>query len=306
MTPHRSRSASPDDVDFKDGIQEVDPVTGYDTTGHRWNGIRELNTPFPRIVLVFLGLAFIYSVITWVLLPAWPLGRHYTHGLLGLTQEGEAVNGFVALEKARQSWMSRFDNKPDFAALAGDKALLNKAMPAAARLFEDNCAACHGQNGTGGPGFPDLADAYWLWGGDHKTIAETIRVGINSTDNDTRFSQMPAFDSLSRSDRDKLADYVTALPQGKASASMPGAALFADNCAPCHGDDAKAGLANGAPSLVDHSVIYGQDRLTVLTTLAHGRQGVMPTWSNRLSSAEINLLALYVARLGSKQQGQAQ
>jgi cytochrome c oxidase cbb3-type subunit 3 len=303
MTPYRSRMASPDDVDYKDGIQEIDPVSGYDTTGHRWNGIRELNTPFPRIALVFLGLAFVYSVITWILLPAWPLGRTYTHGLLGLTQEGEAISGFVALEKARQSWMGRFD-KPDFVVLAADKALLGDAMPAAERLFEDNCAACHGRNGTGGPGFPDLADGYWLWGGDPKAIAETISVGINSSDKNTRFSQMPAFDSLSHSDRDKLADYVTALPEGKASASMPGAALFADNCSPCHGDDAKGGLENGAPSLADHSVIYGQDRLTVLNTLAHGRQGVMPTWSNRLSNAEINLLALYVVQLGTKQQEQ--
>ena len=300
MTTHRSRSVSPDDVDFKDGIQEVDPVTGYDTTGHRWNGIRELNTPFPRLVLVILMLTFIYSVIAWVLLPAWPIGKSYTHGILGLTQEGEAISGFVAIEKTRQSWLSRFD-KPDFAALAADKLLLAKAMPAAARLFEDNCAVCHGQKGTGGPGFPNLADAYWLWSGEPKEIAQTITVGINSTDDDARFAQMPGFDSLSRSDRKKLADYVTALPQGKTSAKDPASALFADNCAPCHGDDATGGLENGAPSLADHSVIYGQDRHTVLTTLAHGRQGVMPAWSNRLSSAEINLLALYVAQLASKQ-----
>ncbi len=305
MTPHGSRITAPDDVDYRDGTREIDPVTGYDTTGHLWNGIRELNTPFPRIVLVFLALTFIYSVVTWVLLPAWPLGKNYTRGLLGLKQEGEALSGFVALETARQSWMSRFD-KPDFAALAADKTLLGEAMPAARRLFEDNCAACHGRNGTGGPGFPDLADGSWLWGGDPDTIAETIRVGINSTDKDTRFSQMPSFDSLSRTEREKLVEYVTALPQAKASASMPGAALFADNCAPCHGDGGKGGLAMGAPSLADHATIYGQDRLAVLTTLAHGRQGVMPAWSNRLSTAQINLLALYVAQLGNGQAGQVQ
>lgn len=297
MTAHSSHNLPPDDIDYKDGTREIDPVTGYDTTGHLWNGIRELNTPFPRIVLVFLTGAVIYSVIAWVLLPAWPLGRDYTRGLLGLDQQHEAVQGFVSLEMTRQSWMSRFD-KPDFVALAGDQALLGEAMPAAQRLFEDNCAACHGRDGTGGPGFPNLADGAWLWGGDPATIATTIKVGINSTDEDTRFAQMPAFDSLSPSDRDKLAQYVTALPQGKASASMPGAALFADNCSPCHGDDGNGGLANGAPSLVDKSVIYGQDHHTVLVTLAHGRQGVMPTWSNRLSTAQINLLALYVARLG--------
>lgn len=28
---------------------EIDPVSGYETTGHDWGGIRELNTPFPKI-----------------------------------------------------------------------------------------------------------------------------------------------------------------------------------------------------------------------------------------------------------------
>ena len=56
---------------------EVDPVTGYETTGHDWNGIRELNTPFPRIVIWALALTFLYSVVAWVLLPAWPTGRDF-------------------------------------------------------------------------------------------------------------------------------------------------------------------------------------------------------------------------------------
>ncbi|MFV0296998.1 MAG: cytochrome-c oxidase, cbb3-type subunit III [Hyphomicrobiaceae bacterium] len=297
MSTHHKSQNYPDDVDFKDGTQEVDPVTGYDTTGHVWNGIRELNTPFPRIVLFFLAVAFIISVAMWVLLPAWPVGDHYTRGILAASQETEAVDGFLELEKIRHPWLARFDGKPDFAAITADKALLAEAMPAAQRLFKDNCAACHGERGTGGPGFPDLADTYWLWGGDPATIAETIRVGINRTDDDTRISQMPAVDSLSLSDRENLVDYVIALPDGKADASMPGAALFSDNCKSCHGDKGVGGLKIGAPSLVDHSVIYGQDRQTVSTTLAHGRQGVMPTWGYRFSTAEINLLAVYVAQL---------
>ncbi|WP_413875677.1 cytochrome-c oxidase, cbb3-type subunit III [Albidovulum sp.] len=283
--------------------REVDPVTGYDTTGHDWNGIKELNTPFPKIVLVFLLIAFLYSVVAWILLPAWPTGRDYTRGLLGLDQGQAAVKGFEALGGLRQGWMARFD-QPDFAALADDPALMAEAMPAAARLFADNCAACHGTGGTGGPGFPVLADHSWLWGGDPGTVAETIRVGINSTDPDARYAEMPSFAGLAREDREALARHVAALPSGTAEKDGPAAALFADNCAACHGDAGDGGLMNGAPSLTDTATIYGQDEATVAETLQQGRRGEMPSWKPRLGPAEINLLALYVTRLGGAEAGQ--
>lgn len=285
--------------------REVDPVTGYDTTGHDWNGIKELNTPFPKIAIVFMLLAILYSVVAWILLPAWPTGRGYTRGVLGLDQGRTAVAGFERLDALRESWMTRFD-KPDFAALQSDPALMAEAMPAAERLFADNCAACHGTGGTGGPGFPVLADGYWLWGGDPETIAETIRVGINGTDPDTRVAEMPSFSWMGREDRETLAGYVAALPSGGADKDSPAAGLFADNCVACHGDTGEGGLMNGAPSLTDASVIYGQDAATVFQTISHGRKGVMPSWAPRLGTAEINLLALYVAGLGAQATGAAQ
>lgn len=277
--------------------REVDPVTGYDTTGHDWNGIRELNTPFPRFVLWILAATVVYSVVAWILLPAWPTGRDYTRGLLGLDQGAAAVAGLQALDGERQGWLDHFD-PADFAALSADAALLDVAMPAAARLFGDNCAACHGAGGVGGPGFPVLADATWLWGGDPETVAETIRVGINADHPDTRVAQMPTFEWLTRDERLALADWVATLREGTAAADAPAATLFADNCAACHGEAAEGNMMNGAPSLIDRAVIYGQDPATIAETLRHGRQGVMPTWSGRLSEAEINLLALYVTRLG--------
>ncbi|HQU68060.1 MAG TPA: cytochrome-c oxidase, cbb3-type subunit III [Albidovulum sp.] len=279
-----------------DDDRPVDPVTGYQTTGHNWNGIIELNTPMSRIAVWALVLAFLYSVVAWILLPAWPTGNHYTRGLLGLDQGAEAVDGYRQIHDARQGWMARFDD-PDFAALAGDPAVMAEAGPAATRLFHDNCAACHGDDGGGGPGFPVLSDGYWMWGGDPATIAETIRVGINGTDPDTRISEMPRFDWMSREERAILADYVAGLPAQSADPGSPAAQLFADNCATCHGDTAAGGLDNGAPSLADASVIYGQDAETVNTTLWAGRHGTMPSWSGRLTPAEINLLALHVLRL---------
>jgi cytochrome c oxidase cbb3-type subunit 3 len=277
--------------------RDVDPVTGYDTTGHDWNGIRELNTPFPRFVAWILAITVAYSVVAWVLLPAWPTGRDYTRGLLGLDQAEVAESGQRELAAVRESWLASFEHA-DFAAIETDRALVETALPAAARLFRDNCAACHGQDGAGGPGFPVLRDDTWLWGGDPETVAETIRVGINTAHPDTRVAEMPPFDWLGRADRESLAAYVAGLPaDGPAAGS--GAALFEENCIACHGEGGEGGLGVGAPSLRDAATLYGQDTETVLRTLLRGRRGVMPAWSDRLSAAEINLLALYVTRLGS-------
>ena len=60
--------------------QDRDSYTGYLTTGHEWNGIKELNTPVPRPVYFFLAIAVLFSVGYWVLMPAWPLGVTYTKG----------------------------------------------------------------------------------------------------------------------------------------------------------------------------------------------------------------------------------
>lgn len=301
-------STDPKDLPGADphtGNREIDPVTGYDTTGHDWGGIKELNTPFPRIALVALAAAFTFSVIAWVLLPAWPTGRDYTRGLLGLNQQEVAVNNLRDLQALRQTWLAQFE-RPDFAALSKDAALMAAAMPAADRLFQDNCSACHGRNGGGGPGFPVLRDDYWLWGGAPEDIALTLQVGINSSHPDTRYSQMPAFDWMEMPDRRILAEYVAALPSGTADPNGTGAAMFAENCLACHGEGGVGGLVNGAPSLADGSVIYGQDVATIMETLRVGRAGIMPFWSDRLGKAEINALALYVASLSGNRTGAPQ
>ena len=277
----------------------IDSVTGYETTGHEWNGILELNTPFPRIVIVALILAFLLSLVLWVLLPAWPTGRDYTRGLLKLDQGQEADQGYQALLQVRSDWRSRFA-ADDYPALTSDGVLMEKAMPAASRLFADNCSACHRLGGTGGPGFPSLADRDWLWGGDPATIAETITVGINSTDPNTRSSQMPAFGRdgiLTREQISAVTDYVLSLSSGKPDPASAGAKIFSENCAACHGEGGRGGLGTGTPSLVDEQWIYGGTRDDIMTTLQGGRQGVMPTWKARLEPTDIHLLALYVSRL---------
>lgn len=289
---------------MSDHKQEIDPVTGYETTGHEWNGIKELNTPFPKIVIWAMVLTVIYSVVAWILLPSWPIGRDYTRGLLGIDQTTDAQADYARIDAMRQNWKEQFA-AGDFDALAADPALMALAMPAAKRLFADNCAACHGAEGQGqtvqaGVGFPALNDGDWLWSPDPEGIAEVLRVGINSSHPDTNFAQMMAFGRdgvLPPEDIDLLASYVAGLPKGKADETGPAATLFEENCASCHGDQGAGGLGIGAPALDDAGSIYGSDRRSIRATLMNGRAGVMPAWEGRLTPAQINLLALYVAGL---------
>ncbi len=163
-------------------IEKKDPVTGRTTTGHEWNGIEELETPIPRVVIFFLAVTTLFSIGYWILMPAWPLGVTYTKGLLGIDQRAVVTKQVEDAAAARAAWTDRIATA-SLQEIAADPDLMNQMRETGRTLFIDNCAACHGIRGTGGPGFPDLAAKAWLWGGDPDTIAETIRIGINSTAN---------------------------------------------------------------------------------------------------------------------------
>jgi cytochrome c oxidase cbb3-type subunit 3 len=284
-------------------VRERDPLTGHSTTGHEWNGITELNTRVPRAVWFFIIITHVYALIAWIMLPSWPLVFTYTRGLLGIDQR-ETVEEEVAEARAARAaaWADRIEAEPP-EAIRADPALMEVVRQTGPALFGDNCAVCHGTSAQGGPGFPNLVDGDWLWGGDFDTIMETMRVGINSAHPETRVGQMPAFGRdgiLSRDDIRAVVAYVQSLPAG-ASAEDPGASLFAENCASCHGEDAKGMADLGAPNLTDGTWIYGGDAQTLFQTVHDGRQGWMPAWENRLSPVDRKLLALYLLDLPGRE-----
>ena len=160
-------------------VSERDPYTGYTTTGHEWNGIKELNTPVPRPVYFFLIVTALFSVVYWILMPAWPLGVTYTKGLLGIDQRNTVTEGLKQAALGRSVWTKRIE-AGSFTDIQADPGLMDIVRQTGRTLFGDNCAACHGSNAKGGKGYPNLTTASWLWGGDPENIAETIRVGINS------------------------------------------------------------------------------------------------------------------------------
>lgn len=278
-------------------VEERDPVSGYLTTGHDWNGIKELNSPVPRIVFAFILVTHLYALVVWVLLPTWPLGQTFTRGLLGIDQKTAVAADLATANAARAGWTDALA-VAEFDVIRADPVLMARALATAGPIYGQNCQACHGAGGIGGPGFPRLNDTIWLWGGTADEIATTLRVGINSAHPDTHFAQMPAFghdELLTRPQIALLTDYVLTLDKGVLPDDpSAGAVLFQANCAACHGEDARGVKDSGAPNLIDDDWVYGGDAISIRQTLIAGRQGQMPSWQSRLTEAQIRGMALYV------------
>ena len=282
---------------------EVDTHTGTATTGHEWDGIRELNTPLPRWWLWLFYVTIVWSVGYWIVYPSWPLVSSYTVGAFGWQSRDAIVNDLAALKAQRGPMMDRLAGATP-AQIAADPQLLDFARAQGRTAFGDNCAPCHGSGGGGAKGYPNLVDDEWLWGGKLDDIAVTIRNGIRSSDPKTRLGSMPAFGRdgmIKRQDLETVADYVRSIAglsvDPKADV-VAGRKLFLDNCAACHGDDGKGKRDVGAPNLTDKIWLYGSDKDTIIEGLWNGRGGMMPAWAGRLDDTTIKALTVYVHTLG--------
>jgi cytochrome c oxidase cbb3-type subunit 3 len=282
--------------------KEIDEVTGTETTGHEWDGIKELNTPLPRWWITIFYACIVWAVGYWIVMPAWPTLNGYTHGLFNHSQRDEVTANVGALQSARAGREKELDHA-SLAQIQSNPELLQFAQAEGKAAFGDNCAPCHGSGGQGAHGYPNLNDDVWLWGGKLADIQHTITVGVRSTSPDTRTSQMPAFgrDAILKPQQvGDLAEYVVHLSGRPADtgAVKRAAPLFADNCAACHGAQGKGDRQFGAPNLTDNEWLYGSARDDIQGQIWNGHGGVMPTWGGRLSPETIKSLAVYVHGLG--------
>jgi cytochrome c oxidase cbb3-type subunit 3 len=277
--------------------------TPINTTGHEWDGIQERDTPLPRWWLWTLYATIIFAIGYCIAYPAVPLVHSATDGLLGWTSHNQLA-AEQAKAKAGRAGIEHQLASLDISTVPANSALMSAAVEGGRAAFKVNCVQCHGSGAAGSKGYPNLNDNDWLWGGDLKTIRQTLENGVRQPgDSATRMSQMPAFGRDGILQPAQIQDVVSYIrfvsKQEPANTSAQrGAALFAANCAACHGNDAKGNRAVGAPNLTDAIWLYGGDRETLTQTVTNARYGVMPAWNKKLDPATLNMLAAYVHSLG--------
>ena len=280
---------------------ETDEETGVDTTGHEWDGIKELNNPLPRWWLWCLYLTIIWGVGYMIAYPAWPMISGATKGVLGYSTRGEVAAEIDRFE-AQNADLRASLTDIDLDVLKDNPDLQRFAYANGAAVFRTNCSQCHGSGAAGALGYPNLLDDDWLWGGTIQDIAYSIDHGIrNETDADTHWSQMPAYGEVLSSDEiDSAVQYVMQLAGSDFDGTMAsaGAVIFDEQCSACHGANGKGDREVGAPNLTDAIWLYGSDTVAVTETVTNARFGVMPAWGQRLTRSDINAVAAYVHGLG--------
>lgn len=283
-----------------------DAYTGHRMTSHEWNGIRELNTRVPGFLLLCLALTFLYAVVSWVLLPAWPSIHSYTPGVLKTDQRLELSEQIQESESHYSDQRALFITSP-IGDVSKNPELMRLVQSAGPALYGDNCMVCHGESGEGRAGFPRINDSRWLWGGEPAEILHTLQYGINAGVDNTRQSAMPAFGKDGLLDATQVADVASyvrsfsnpSLGDGskveRVQSVNRGLAIYEQYCSGCHGKQAEGNKLLGAPALVDDYWLYGGDSESVEQSIYSGRKGIMPAWEERLSAFELKVLAVYVS-----------
>lgn len=278
--------------------RKIDDATGVETTGHEWDGIRELDNPLPRWWLWIWYATIAFSIGYWVLMPAWPGLHGYTKGLLNKSDRAEVGQELKALDKQRGEGAAML-RTASLEQIEKDPKLLAYAQQVGQSVFGDNCATCHGIGGTGSKGYANLRDDVWLWGGKLEDIQYTITHGVRTGADGARMSQMPAFgrdEMLQSKQIDDLTEYVVNLSHRPADAAAVARAapLFEAQCSACHGPQGLGNQQLGAPNLTDADWLFGSDRASIRGQIYAGNGGVMPTWGGRLSPETIKALSVYI------------
>ncbi|MFA7240659.1 MAG: cytochrome-c oxidase, cbb3-type subunit III [Sulfuricellaceae bacterium] len=286
------------------------------TTGHVWDGdLQEYNNPLPTWWLWAFYFTIIFSVVYWVLYPAWPVGKGFTTGTTTITYKNDkgvektthwSTRALLMkdMQEARESQKKYFDKIAalSFEQIKADPESSGFVASAGGVLFKDNCAPCHQSGGQGKMGFaPSLVDDDWIFGGTYAKIEESITNG--------RHGNMPPKGGadLNDGEMDSLANYVLSLsgePSDAAKAKV-GDELFhgKGTCFACHGADGKGNKDIGGANLTDKIWLWANvpaaaaDKkvAAVKAVVMSGlNKGVMPSMKERLTAQQIKLLASYV------------
>jgi cytochrome c oxidase cbb3-type subunit 3 len=261
-------------------------IGGGADTGHVWDkDLREYNNPLPKWWLWLFYITIAFGVLYLALYP----GLGNLAGVKGWTQANQYDAEKAAVEAKAQAILAPLAALP-----VADLVNNPQAMATAKNLFLQNCAQCHGSDGGGAVGFPNLRNADWQWGGDADSVVATIANG--------RVAAMPPWGAvLGDQGVNEVVAYVQKLSGQPADAALAtaGQARFETVCAACHGVDGKGNPLLGAPNLTDDVWLYGSDAATLHKTIVEGRNGQMPAWNDKLGEQRVKLLAAYVTKLSS-------
>ncbi|MFN3591566.1 MAG: cytochrome-c oxidase, cbb3-type subunit III [Thermaurantiacus sp.] len=285
---------------------ERDPLTGQWTTGHSWDGIKELKTPVPIWWVSTFLISVAFAIVYVVLNPSFPSpdGRVFA---LNPVSTRDALEIQREAARVRLAGMSEEILSRPIEELGRDEELARFAFNAGRALYQVHCIGCHGPGAGGQAGqFPALVNDDWLWGGTKEDIHQTIRYGIRNDHPDARQSQMPIFGQvLQPGEIDQLTDYVLVMGEVPAGHSRrvnhPAHELYQQQCAACHGEDGRGNVEFGAPNLTDAIWLYGGTRAEIRRQIAWPRMGVMPGFHDRLTDSELKMLTVYVHGLGGGQ-----
>ena len=283
--------------------KDVDEFTGVETTGHDWDGIKELNNPLPRWWLWTFYASIIFSIGYVIYYPAIPLINSATPGISGITNRQILGDELKAASEAKAGMVTKIESA-SLEEIRTTDDMFRFSVAGGQSMFKVYCTQCHGSGAQGAPGYPNLNDDDWLWGGDLEAIYTSIKHGIrNDEDDDARISLMPAFgdDELLESDTIKaISNQVLAMAglDHNQELAQSGIEAYAENCADCHGAEGKGDIEQGAPNLTDAIWFYGNSPDEIKRQISTPRHGVMPAWGERLGEASVKQLAVYIHSLG--------
>lgn len=253
------------------------------TTGHVYDGIEEYDNPLPGWWFKMFVITVLFAIGYLALYPG--LGNY--KGLLGWSSAGQWEEQVAEADKRYGPIFAKYYDTPIEELSANPEAL-----KMGGRLFANNCSVCHGSDGRGAYGFPNLADDDWLYGGTPDAIKTTLIHGRNGV--------MNAWGGIiSEEGIENVSQYVFSLSDRKhdAAKAEEGSKVFATYCTACHGADAKGNQMVGAPNLTDNIWLYGGSPEQVKHSIRGGRNGKMPAQGELLSPEKIHLLTAYVYSL---------
>jgi cytochrome c oxidase cbb3-type subunit 3 len=258
-----------------------------ETTGHVWDeDLQELNNPLPAWWRNMFYITLLFGAVYLLLYPGFGSNSMF----LGWTQLEQYEREMQAAEQTYGPLFEKFRNQP-IAELADDA----EAMKMGERLYASYCTQCHGSDAGGVRGYPSLRDDDWLWGGTPERIEETILEG--------RQAVMPAWGPVLEDEGvAQVTQYVLALAAREHDAALAekGKALFATNCAACHGAQGKGNPMLGSANLSNDVWLYGGSPRAIEDSVRAGRNGLMPAHEAFLGAAKVHLLAAYVYSLSRK------